>query len=291
MAAKQERKPIKNKAIKEKLYRIIFLSDTPSGKAFDVGLLIFILLSILIIMLESVEGIDQRYSIGLRNMEWAITILFTLEYLVRIYCARSRKGYLLSFYGIVDLVSILPTYLSVFIVGSQYVLIVRSLRLLRVFRVLKLYHFLSEAETLGLALRQSMAKITVFIGTVITVIFIVGSLMYLIEGPENGFTSIPVSVYWAIVTLTTVGYGDIAPRTVTGQLLASIVMIMGYGIIAVPTGIVSVELSRADKNSKRKKSKLKLPQVPGGYCKPGRAGWTTIESAEKQPRKKQQKTE
>jgi voltage-gated potassium channel len=231
---------------KDKFYRIIFESDTPSGKAFDVALLIAILLSILLVMLESVQQYSERYGNFIKHGEYVFTALFTIEYIVRIYCARRRWKYITSFYGIIDLVSILPTFLSILVEGSQYALVIRGLRLLRVFRVLKLTHFLGEAEVLRRALRQSFAKIIVFIGAVIVLIFIVGSSMYLIEGPENGFTSIPVSVYWAIVTLTTVGYGDIAPQTVAGQTLASIVMILGYGIIAVPTGIVSVELSRAD---------------------------------------------
>lgn len=231
---------------RERLYQIIFESDTPAGKAFDVALLIAILLSILLVMLESVQQFSDQHGNAIKLGEYVFTALFTLEYVVRIYCAPRRWKYITSFYGIIDLVSILPTFLSILVEGSQYALVIRGLRLLRVFRVLKLTHFLGEAEVLRKALRQSFAKITVFIGAVIVLIFIVGSSMYLIEGPENGFTSIPVSVYWAIVTLTTVGYGDIAPQTIAGQTLASIVMILGYGIIAVPTGIVSVELSRAD---------------------------------------------
>ncbi len=231
---------------KNKLYQIIFESDTPAGKAFDVALLIAILLSILLVMLESVQHISDRYGEIIKQGEYVFTALFTIEYIIRIHCAPRRWKYVTSFYGIIDLISILPTFLSILVEGSQYALVIRGLRLLRVFRVLKLTHFLGEAEVLRKALRQSIAKITVFIGAVIVLIFIVGSSMYLIEGPENGFTSIPVSVYWAIVTLTTVGYGDIAPQTVAGQTLASVVMILGYGIIAVPTGIVSVELSRVD---------------------------------------------
>lgn len=263
-------------SVKEQLYRIIFESDTPSGKAFDVALLIVILLSILTVMLESVSQIDVSYGPTIRVLEWTFTALFTIEYFLRIYCARRRRGYLLSFYGLVDLIAILPTYLSLIIAGSQYVLIVRSLRLLRVFRVLKLYHFLGEAEVLGLALRQSAAKIIVFLGTVVTLIFIIGSVMYMIEGPENGFTSIPVAIYWAVVTLTTVGYGDIAPQTIAGKLLASVVMIMGYGIIAVPTGIVSVELGKVHFDKKGKKSKVTLLRGKKYYCKPQRASWKTI---------------
>lgn len=232
--------------MKEKLYRIIFESDTPSGKAFDVALLVAILLSILVVTLESVRWITADYAAWIKAAEWFFTIVFTVEYVLRIYCAPRRIRYVRSFYGLIDFVSILPTYLSLFVAGTQYAMVIRSLRLLRVFRVLKLTHFLGEAEVLRKALKQSAAKIIVFIGVVVTLVFIVGSLMYLIEGPENGFTSIPTSVYWAVVTLTTVGYGDIAPQTVLGQTLATVVMIMGYGIIAVPTGIVSVEMSRAD---------------------------------------------
>lgn len=261
---------------KDHLYQIIFKSDTPSGKGFDIVLLIAIILSIFTVMMESVQSFDARYGEVINILEWTFTVVFTVEYILRIYCARSRRGYVLSFYGLVDLISILPTYLSLIVVGSQYVLIVRSLRLLRVFRVLKLYHFLGEAEVLGKALRQSAAKITVFIGTVVTLIFIVGSMMYLIEGPENGFTSIPISIYWAIVTLTTVGYGDIAPQTIAGQLLASIVMIMGYGIIAVPTGIVSVELGKVDFEKKGRKSKVKLKNTRSSLCKPSKVVWRKI---------------
>jgi len=265
-----------NLSTKEKLYHIIFESDTPPGKAFDVALLVAIVLSIITVMLESVSSISQHYGSTIRTMEWLFTIIFTIEYLLRIYCAPKRKAYILSFYGIVDLISIIPTYLSLVVVGTQYVLMIRSLRLLRVFRVLKLYHFLGEAEVLGKALRQSAAKITVFLGTVVTLIFIVGSLMYLIEGPENGFTSIPVSIYWAIVTLTTVGYGDIAPQTIAGQTLASVVMILGYGIIAVPTGIVSVEISKADSRRNKEQTKVNLGNVQRERCKTQKITWQKI---------------
>ena len=235
--------------VKEKLYHIIFESDTPAGKAFDVALLVAILLSILVVTLESVRWIMTDYTEIIKGAEWFFTAIFTIEYALRIYCAPHRMRYVRSFYGLIDFVSILPTYMSLFVAGTQYAMIIRSLRLLRVFRVLKLTHFLGEAEVLRKALHQSMAKIIVFIGVVLTLVFIVGALMYLIEGPKNGFTSIPTSVYWAVVTLTTVGYGDIAPQTVAGQTLATIVMILGYGIIAVPTGIVSAEMSRADRTS------------------------------------------
>lgn len=252
--------------VKEKLYTIIFESDTPAGKAFDVALLVAILLSVMVVTLESVEWIRTDYSEAIKTVEWVFTALFTIEYGVRIYCAPRRLRYLRSFYGIIDLISIIPTYLSLLIAGTQYALVIRSLRLLRVFRVLKLTHFLGEAEVLRKAMHQSAAKIIVFIGVVVTMVFIVGALMYLIEGPKNGFTSIPTSVYWAVVTLTTVGYGDIAPQTVAGQTLASIVMIMGYGIIAVPTGIVSVEMSRAEaaKHAHQRRNDGSVPSEDNG---------------------------
>ncbi|MEM6841406.1 MAG: ion transporter [Bacteroidota bacterium] len=271
---------------RKKLYHIIFESDTPSGKLFDVILLIAILLSMLLVMLESVQQYGDNYGEYIRWGEYIFTALFTIEYAIRIYCAPRRWKYVTSFYGIIDLISILPTFLSILVEGSQYALVIRGLRLLRVFRVLKLTHFLGEAEVLRKALRQSIAKITVFIGAVLVLIFIVGSSMYLIEGPENGFTSIPVSVYWAIVTLTTVGYGDIAPQTVAGQTLASIVMILGYGIIAVPTGIVSVELSRADTkhleqgDRVKKEADIWLSSFNKTQCATRPMGWQRVEKAE-----------
>jgi voltage-gated potassium channel len=233
---------------RDRLYIIIFESHTPGGKIFDIFLLIFILLSIFTIMLESVESINQQYRPLLLGLEWFFTLIFTFEYIFRIYSARSRKAYIFSFYGIVDLLSILPTFLSYILLGSQYLLVIRGLRLLRIFRVLKMARFLGEAETLKNALINSVAKITVFIGAVLTVIIIVASCMYLIEGPEGGFNSIPLSIYWAIVTITTVGYGDIVPATNAGKALATLLMLLGYGIIAVPTGIVSAELTRAEKD-------------------------------------------
>jgi len=225
------------------IHEIIFEADTPAGKAFDVALLVLIILSVVAVMLESTSAIEARYGHLLRTFEWIVTILFTIEYLLRLYCVGKPARYARSFFGIVDLLAILPTYLSVIIPGAQSLLVIRALRLLRVFRVLKLAHFVGEASELGAALRASARKIIVFLGAVLTIVVIVGSMMYLIEGQENGFTSIPVSIYWAIVTMTTVGYGDIAPQTALGKILASAIMIMGYGIIAVPTGIVSVELA------------------------------------------------
>ena len=232
---------------RQRLHVIIFGADTPAGKAFDVVLLVLIVLSIMIVLMESVASVAARYGTILRTAEWIVTGLFTVEYALRLLSAGRPLRYARSFFGIIDLLSIVPTYLSVLIAGSQYLLVIRGLRLLRVFRVMKLSRYLGEAEVLQTALRQSLAKITVFIGTVVTVVLIIGAAMYLIEGPENGFGSIPISIYWAVVTLTTVGYGDIAPQTTLGQAVATLVMILGYGIIAVPTGIVSVELSKAER--------------------------------------------
>ncbi len=235
--------------LKLKLYEIIFEADTPSGKTFDVLLLWTILLSVLTVFLESISELKLQFGSLFFILEWIFTLLFTVEYILRLYCVHKPMKYALSFYGIIDLLAIIPTYLSLFIVGSQYLLVVRAIRLLRVFRIFKLTHLLKQADILKKALLASRGKIAVFLFAVITTIIIIGALMYVIEGPENGFTSIPVSMYWAVVTMTTVGYGDISPQTPAGQLLASAVMIIGYGIIAVPTGIVSVEIAEAAKKS------------------------------------------
>ena len=232
------------------LYEVIFESDTRAGKAFDVALLIAIVASILVVMLETVEGYTQRFGELFLYLEWALTILFTVEYLLRIICVDKPLKYIFSFYGIIDLLSIAPSYISLMIAGTHYLVVIRSIRLLRVFRVLKLSRFMGEAEVLRRAILQSLAKVTVFIGVVVTLVIITGTAMYLVEGPENGFDNIPISIYWSIVTVTTVGYGDIAPQTPLGQILASILMVLGYGIIAVPTGIVSVELSKAERSKK-----------------------------------------
>lgn len=236
---------------RERLHEIIFEAETPAGKAFDIALLTLIVISIVAVSLESVAEMRDRYGPLLRTVEWVITILFTIEYILRLHCVGKPWRYALSFYGIVDLLAVLPSYLSFFIAGSQSLLVFRALRLLRVFRVLKLAHFVGEARLLRAALRASSRKIIVFLGAVLTLVVIVGALMYLIEGSQNGFTSIPQSVYWAIVTMTTVGYGDLAPQTVLGKILASAVMILGYAIIAVPTGIVTVEIASSLKHSTR----------------------------------------
>lgn len=238
----------KEKNWKVKLHDIIYEADTPAGKLFDIVLLFVILFSIFLVMLESVESINAQYGYILDISEWIITILFSIEYLARIITVKNPRKYIFSFYGIIDLLSTIPKYLSLFILGAHSLVVIRALRLLRVFRILKLTRFIGESANFGKALRQSRAKIAVFITFVIVLCIILGSVMYLIENDkESGFTSIPRSVYWAIVTLTTVGYGDIAPITALGQFIASLIMILGYGIIAIPTGIISSEMTRTDK--------------------------------------------
>lgn len=227
---------------KQKLHEVIFEADTPMGKAFDIFLIFAILASVVVVMLESVASIDRRFAMTLDVLEWIFTILFTLEYFARIYTLKKPIHYIVSFYGIVDLCSFIPTYLSLFFVGTQALMVFRILRLLRIFRVLKLVRFLSESNHLVNALKESLPKITVFLVGVLCINLIIGTLMYIIEGGANGFDSIPRSIYWSIVTMTTVGYGDIAPQTVLGQTLASFIMILGYGIIAVPTGIVTSKM-------------------------------------------------
>ena len=233
-------------AWKRRLYIVIFESDTPAGKAFDVALLVAIGFSVAVVMLESVKPIQVEHATLLRSLEWIFTGLFTLEYIARLLCVRWPRQYAWSFFGVVDLLAILPSFIGLF-TSANYLMVIRVLRLLRVFRVLKLSHFLDETDTLVSALRSSRRKIMVFLFTVLALVLVMGTLMYLIEGEENGFTSIPRSVYWAIVTLTTVGYGDITPHTILGQIVASLIMIMGYGIIAVPTGVFSLELQQAAK--------------------------------------------
>ena len=230
--------------LRERINRIIFETDTPVGKAFDVGLIFFILFSVLLVMLDSIPGIHDNWGIWLLVGEWLITILFTAEYLLRLSVVSHPKRYAFSFFGLVDLLAILPTYVSIFLPGMHILTTVRVMRLLRIFRVFKMVQFVGEGNQLWQALKRSRHKITVFLTTVLTVVVAVGSLMYLIEGAPSGFTSIPKSIYWAIVTMTTVGYGDIAPVTPLGQIVASLLMIVGYGIIAVPTGIVTSEMMR-----------------------------------------------
>ena len=228
------------------LHRVVFEADTPAGRAFDVTLTMMILLSVIVVSVETVEGLSPRVKRLLFIAEWVLTVVFTLEYILRLSAVQRPLAYARSFFGIVDLLALLPTWLSILIPGAQALLVVRVLRLLRIFRIFKLGHFITEARTLTHALRASARKILVFLLSVAAIVVIVGSVMYVVEGPANGFTSIPTSMYWAVVTLTTVGYGDIAPRTPIGQMLASLVMILGYGIIAVPTGIVTSELARGN---------------------------------------------
>lgn len=232
------------KELQEKIYTVIFESDTRAGRMFDLALIFFILLSVAMLMLDSVPGIHDGWGSWLLGAELVITLLFTIEYLLRLFSARRPARYAFSFFGIVDLLAIVPGYASLFFPGLHVLTTIRILRILRIFRVLKMVQFMGEGNNLWLALKRSRYKITVFLVTVLTVVVIVGSLMYLIEGEERGFTSIPKSIYWAIVTMTTVGYGDIAPKTPLGQLVASLLMVTGYGIIAVPTGIVTAEMMR-----------------------------------------------
>ncbi len=224
------------------VHEVIFEADTPAGKFFDVALILAIILSIIAVMFESVAEIRNEHGQLLNVIEWTFTILFTIEYGLRIISLGQPWRYIRSFYGLVDLIAILPTYISMLVPGSQYLMVIRVLRLLRIFRVLKLAQYLNEAEYLLKAMRASARKISVFLFAILTLVLIFGSLMYIVEGDESGFTSIGVSCYWAITTLTTVGYGDLSPQSPLGRAVASVIMIMGYGVIAVPTGIVTAEL-------------------------------------------------
>ncbi len=231
-------------SIRKNLYSIIFQTDTKAGKRFDVVLLVLILLNVLAVLLESVPKINHQYGNVLKIIEYVITGAFTIEYVLRVIVSRKTYKYVFSFYGIVDLLAIVPTYVSLIFVGTHSLTIIRSLRLLRLFRVFKLTRYMSQGNVILLALQNSWRKISVFLFGVLMIILVVGTVMYLIEGPENGFVSIPRSVYWAVVTVTTVGYGDIAPQTTLGQIIAGFTMLLGYAIIAVPTGIVSAEVTR-----------------------------------------------
>jgi voltage-gated potassium channel len=230
--------------LKEKIYEVIFEADTPAGKAFDVALIVAVFLSILAVMLESVESLDNQYRNLFNGVEWFFTVLFTLELILRLIAVDRPFKYIFSFFGQVDFWSVIPSYLTLFIPGAQHFMIIRALRILRIFRILKLNRYTHAGSNLARALQLSGPKIIVFLGFVLTLVLIIGAIMYLVEGPESGFTSIPKSVYWAIVTMTTVGYGDIAPQTVLGQTIASLLMLVGYGIIAVPTGMVSAEMAQ-----------------------------------------------
>ncbi|MCP1622184.1 ion transporter [Pseudomonas nitroreducens] len=230
---------------RQRLYIIIFQSDTPAGRRFDSALLIVILASLLVVFLDSVARIHQQFGAVFSVLEWIMSGLFLIEYLLRLYCSPKPLRYALSFYGLVDLAAVLPGVIALFYPEAQYLLVIRVVRLLRVFRILKLRQHLRQADFLLTALRGSRQKITVFFVSVMSLVTVFGSLMYVVEGPEHGFTSIPRGIYWAIVTLTTVGFGDITPKTGLGQAIASLVMLTGYSIIAVPTGIFSAELHNA----------------------------------------------
>lgn len=243
---------------RQRLYVIIFQSDTLAGRRFDSALLIVILASLLVVFLDSVERIHQSFGTLLNVVEWLISGLFLIEYLLRLYCSPKPLRYALSFYGLIDLLAVLPGVIALFYPDAQYLLVVRVVRLLRIFRILKLRQYLRQADFLLTALRGSRQKITVFFVSVMSLVTVFGSLMYVVEGPEHGFTSIPRGIYWAIVTLTTVGFGDITPKTPLGQAIASLVMLTGYSIIAVPTGIFSAELHNA----------MRQERTPGQLDKP-----------------------
>jgi voltage-gated potassium channel len=233
-----------------KLHEVIYESNTPAGKAFDVGLLIAIFSSIIVVMLDSVVSIHLKYGRLFNITEWIFAALFTIEYMLRLVSIRKPTRYMLSPLGIIDLIALLPSYLSIFFIGSQSLLVFRALRLLRVFRIFKLGHFLTEINFLTRALKNSVRKISIFLLAVLTITVILGSIMYLVERRENGFSNIPESIYWAIVTITTVGYGDISPITPLGKFVASVVMLIGYAIIAVPTGIITHDIAVATRLKK-----------------------------------------
>ena len=236
---------------RRRLHEIIFEADTPEGFAFDVALLVSVVASVLVVIVASVESVRAEWGRALYVAEWFFTILFTVEYVLRLLSVERPVRYARSFYGVIDLVSIVPTYASVLVPGAESLLVIRVLRMIRIFRVFKLIPYVVEGRVLWTALVRSQQKITVFLTTVLSMVVVMGSLMFVIEGPEHGFTSIPISMYWAVVTLTTVGYGDISPVTPIGRMVASAVMIMGYAIIAVPTGIVTVELAEAARKGSR----------------------------------------
>lgn len=253
--------------LRGKLNTVIFGTDTRSGRLFDLVLIVAIVASVGAVLVESVQDVRSEYGGLFYGLEWMFTILFSIEYALRLWCAASPARYARSFFGVVDLLACIPTYLSILVPGAQFLLVIRLLRILRVFRILKLAQYVAEADTLVRALRASRRKIALFVYAVLTLVVILGSLMYLVEGAENGFTSIPRSIYWAIVTLTTVGYGDISPQTNLGQFLASIIMIMGYGIIAVPTGIVTAELVRGSSAMECAECGLADHSVDARYCR------------------------
>ncbi|WP_215289770.1 ion transporter [Polynucleobacter sp. MWH-CaK5] len=231
------------KTLKEKLFVIIFEADTRAGQLFDKTLIYLILLSLVVVVIDSVDSISSKFHFSLSVLEWLFTIIFSLEYIARVYCAQNRMQYVKSFYGIIDLIAVLPTYLAMLFPELHALIDVRVLRLIRIFRVFKLTEYVTEYVHLGAALAASRRKIFVFLSGVLMIVMVLGTLMYVIEGPANGFTSIPTSIYWAISTMTTVGFGDITPKTDLGRFITSIMMLMGWGTLAVPTGIVTAELA------------------------------------------------
>jgi voltage-gated potassium channel len=256
--------------LKQKLYRIIFFVDTFWGKVFDIFLLFLIFASVFLVALESVESLNNDYASFFYVSEWVITLFFTVEYILRIIVSRNTYKYVVSFWGIIDLLSILPSYLAIFFSGAHVLAVIRALRLIRVFRVFNLSAFENEGKLLVLSIKRSLRKIGIFLYTVTVLVTIIGTIMYFVEGAEHGFSSIPKSIYWAIVTLTTVGYGDISPQTSLGQFFASIIMITGYAIIAVPTGIVSAEMVRTKSQAKVRKCpncKAEINDKDAVFCK------------------------
>jgi voltage-gated potassium channel len=231
------------KTLKEKLFIIIFEADTRAGQLFDKTLIFLILLSLVVVVVDSIESFSSEFHVSLNILEWIFTIVFTLEYIARVYCAQNRMQYVKSFYGIIDLIAILPTYLAMIFPELHALIDVRVLRLIRIFRIFKLTEYVTEYVHLGAALAASRRKIFVFLSAVLMIVMVLGTLMYVVEGPANGFTSIPTSIYWAISTMTTVGFGDITPKTDLGRFITSIMMLMGWGTLAVPTGIVTAELA------------------------------------------------
>ena len=262
------------KSIKEEIYHTIFEADTWLGKLVDMSIIVLILVSILTVMLESVSVLQQNYGLLFKYLEWIITIIFTLEYLIRLWVVRHPRKFAFSFYGIIDLLSFLPSYIGLIVTGTHGLMVIRALRLLRIFRVLKLDRYISESNYLAKALVVSRYKIGIFLYAVLMIIIIIGAIMYLVEGEQNGFDSIPRSMYWVVVTITTVGFGDIVPHTTLGQFIASFIMILGYAIIAVPTGIVSAEMGRVHYQKIKNSSTIVCPEclkeghtVDAEFCK------------------------
>jgi len=256
---------------KEMLYTIIFQSDTPKGRAFDIALIALIIVSSIAVLAESVDSVRETYGAALVALEMFFAVVFAIEYILRIYCVHNRRGYVTSFFGVIDLLTILPAFISLIIPSAHFLMVIRIFRLLRLFRIFKMARYVEESGVLLKALRASRPKITVFLFTIFSIVTMVGALMYIVEGPENGYTNIPVAMYWAIVTVTTVGYGDISPQTSLGQLIASALMIMAYGILAVPTGIISYELAQAARNPSAQQKCPNCASVGHGadavYCK------------------------